>query len=199
MVSGDTYINLNGGTIRIDNADNFTGSSVLIASLGKMKGLGNITTAPKLGWSKTVAVEPGCGYVGQINGYGPYVRFYVNENEESYYGGTTKVKYQYPFVPTNCLVLDESTYSGDWKNYYLNINSGQSSATIKIRNNVPYTTRTFLLENSYDWISVSEYSPNAKEIKITVESYSANYGRYEYIHLKDSNDKYQGIIVSQIG
>ena len=53
------------GTIQISSAYNFKGYeyNCSFVSLGKMKGLGNVTAIPQDGWNSSVAVNPGVGYV----------------------------------------------------------------------------------------------------------------------------------------
>lgn len=66
MVGDDKWVTIsNFGEIRINSAYNFEGESYRFSfvSLGKMKGLGNVTTIPQDGWNRTVAVNPGEGYV----------------------------------------------------------------------------------------------------------------------------------------
>lgn len=73
------------GTIQINSAYNFMGyegsSYYSFVSLGKMKGLGNVTAIPQDGWNYSVAVNPGEGYVVRYKGYydsqAIYARLYV--------------------------------------------------------------------------------------------------------------------------
>lgn len=60
------YIN-DFGTIQINSAYNFVGggSNYSFVSLGKMKGLGNVTAIPQYGWNASVAVNSGEGYVAR--------------------------------------------------------------------------------------------------------------------------------------
>lgn len=52
------------GTIKINSAYNFEGCQFV--SLGKIKGLGNVTAIPQDGWNDYVAVNPGEGYVVRV-------------------------------------------------------------------------------------------------------------------------------------
>lgn len=63
-----------------------------IASVGSVKGLGNITKIPTKGWGNTIACEVGCGYVVDT-GKQTYGRIYVIKEID--YG--VQVKYQFPF------------------------------------------------------------------------------------------------------
>jgi len=76
-------------------------------TIGKVNGLGKITSIPQSGWAEHVAVMPGYGYVGREDGgvyvgnYN-YVRIYVVDYILA--AGTdgiigADVKYQAPFVP----------------------------------------------------------------------------------------------------
>lgn len=84
--------------IYMDN-ENFAGSRQQFASIGAVKGLGNVSYIPMAGWSNKVAVTPGNGYVAYDGWSGKYYRIYVTD-----YIYTTgnliigaKIKYQTPF------------------------------------------------------------------------------------------------------
>jgi hypothetical protein len=83
---------------------NFSGSSgTTFASVGKVQGLGKITSIPASGWTTVLHATPGYGYVAKMtNSQGTgYVRIYVTDYMESVYGGIIGiyVKYQSPFMP----------------------------------------------------------------------------------------------------
>lgn len=62
------------GTIKINSAYNFGGCQFV--SLGKIKGLGNVTAIPQDGWNDYVAVNPGEGYVVRVaEGYDDYISY----------------------------------------------------------------------------------------------------------------------------
>lgn len=85
--------------IRIDNAYNFSGyGDSYFVSLGKMRGLGNVTSIPKNGWATNVAVVPGNGYVAYSEGM--FYRIYVVEEVVGTTGGVIgyTFKYQAPFA-----------------------------------------------------------------------------------------------------
>lgn len=100
------------GTIKINSAYNFEGSSCSFVSLGKMKGLGNVTAIPQDGWNRSVAVNPGEGYVARLvsGGYYDddysysysyrYARLYVVSEITGTSGGVIgyTIKCQAPFV-----------------------------------------------------------------------------------------------------
>jgi len=76
----DVGIGSDYGRIHIDEANNFEGYSssvVEFASVGLVNGLSSVNTIPTVGWSKSIAVVPGTGYVAK-NGSGNkilYTRF----------------------------------------------------------------------------------------------------------------------------
>lgn len=96
------------GTIQINSAYNFMGyegsSYYSFVSLGKMKGLGNVTAIPQDGWNYSVAVNPGEGYVVRYKGYydsqARYARLYVVSEIAGTSGGVIgyTIKCQAPFV-----------------------------------------------------------------------------------------------------
>lgn len=108
-------VDINGfGTIQINSAYNFVGYdyNYSFVSLGKMKGLGNVTAIPQDGWNRSVAVNPGDGYVVRRveNGYYDdnysysysyrYARLYVVSEIAGTSGGIIgyTIKCQAPFV-----------------------------------------------------------------------------------------------------
>lgn len=101
----DKWVSINGlGQIKINSAYNFEGGEFV--SLGKMKGLGNVTAIPQDGWNSYVAVNPGEGYVVRlINHYYSdeqysYARLYVVSAIAGTSGGVIgyTIKCQAPFV-----------------------------------------------------------------------------------------------------
>lgn len=83
----------------------YEGSSYYsFVSLGKMKGLGNVTAIPQDGWNYSVAVNPGEGYVVRYKGYydsqAIYARLYVVSAIAGTSGGVIgyTIKCQAPFV-----------------------------------------------------------------------------------------------------
>ena len=105
-------VDINGfGTIQINSAYNFVGGYSYyysFVSLGKMKGLGNVTAIPQDGWNYSVAVNPGDGYVARVRdvNYGNnsysyrYARLYVVSEITGTSGGVIgyTIKCQAPFV-----------------------------------------------------------------------------------------------------
>ncbi|MDR2651694.1 MAG: hypothetical protein LBC68_05210 [Prevotellaceae bacterium] len=89
-------------------------ANVSICDLGKMSGLGNITSIPSSGFTapsssnSVITCEPRHGYIVKCDpaNYRPgnpvvYVRLYVVESIVSTSGGImgAKIRYQYPFEP----------------------------------------------------------------------------------------------------
>lgn len=99
------YIN-DFGTIQINSAYNFVGYDYdySFVSLGKLKGLGNVTAIPQEGWNRSVAVNPGDGYVVRYKSYydsqARYARLYVVSEIAGTSGGVIgyTIKCQAPFV-----------------------------------------------------------------------------------------------------
>lgn len=93
--NGTTYID---NVIYINKSDNFDSyNGVYFASVGQVKGLGNVSTIPSAGWASQVAVKPNNGYVAFYNGI--FYRLYVEDFIEGTSGGVigADVKYQKPF------------------------------------------------------------------------------------------------------
>lgn len=95
------------GKIQINSAYNFVGYDYdySFVSLGKMKGLGNVTAIPQDGWNRSVAVNPGDGYVVRCKRYYDaeqytYARLYVVSEIAGTSGGVIgyTIKCQAPFV-----------------------------------------------------------------------------------------------------
>lgn len=101
---GGSY--LENSNIYIDAANNFAGGSFV--SLGKVKGLGNVTIIPKIGWANKIAVTPGEGVVAYYNN--TFYRIYVVDYLESVLGGIigAEVRYQTPFFGSGEIVLAEN-------------------------------------------------------------------------------------------
>lgn len=95
--NGKTFINNN---FYIDDGNNFAGSlSSYFASIGRVKGLGNVSDIPVAGWAHSVSVTPGYGYVGYHVYENNYYRIYVDDYITSVGGGIigADIKYQTPF------------------------------------------------------------------------------------------------------
>lgn len=94
----DDGTSLNGLYIGEDN--NFHGAGWTIASIGNVKGLGNVASIPQAGWATKVAVTPGYGYVAYDSYNDVYYRIYVTDYMEGALSGGiigADIKYQKPF------------------------------------------------------------------------------------------------------
>ncbi|MDE6612387.1 MAG: DUF5036 family protein [Muribaculaceae bacterium] len=128
--NGDTRLS----ALRIDNADNFQVDGYnKIVDIGEVKGLGNVSYIPRIGWANRVSVVPGHGYVmAEYSPYGgeaKFTRIYVMEwMTASVSGGVigAEIKYQQPFNG-----LDE-TIRVDKVN--LTLPSEGGAAAVKIEN-----------------------------------------------------------------
>ena len=92
-------VDINGfGTIQINSAYNFVGYSSVYSfvSLGKLKGLGNVTAIPQDGWNRSVAVNPGEGYVARLVSGG-------------YYDDNYSYSYSYSYCYARLYVVSEIT------------------------------------------------------------------------------------------
>lgn len=144
----------NGGTsldnIYIDKADNFHIGYGGIASVGSVRGLGNVSTIPTAGWSGQVAVTPGKGYVAYDGYSDTYYRLYVMEYVESVAGGIigAEVKYQKPFKGLDQALEPEMT------KVVLDPNL-TSSQQVMFKNN---SIIPFKVESSEDWCRVQKAS-----------------------------------------
>lgn len=89
------------GTIKINSAYNFEGCQFV--SLGKIKGLGNVTAIPQDGWNDYVAVNSGEGYAVRLRGENNirYARLYVVSEIAGTSGGIIgyTIKCQALFAP----------------------------------------------------------------------------------------------------
>lgn len=100
--NGKTYLD----GIYIDK-ENFRGA--FFASVGKVKGLGNVSAIPTTGWADQMSVIPGNGYVAYCNNQ--YYRIYVVDDIVSTSGGImgADIKYQKPFIGINESIQVPST------------------------------------------------------------------------------------------
>ena len=105
--NGRTYLD----NIYIRN-ENFQGA--MFVSLGAVKGLGNVSTIPTVGWANQVAVVPGYGYVAYDNSKGQFYRIYVVDEIGGTSGGVlgADIKYQKPFKGSDeTISIDEKALS----------------------------------------------------------------------------------------
>lgn len=161
------------GCVRIGKDDNFELSyyNDRIASLGAMKGLGNVATIPFSGWASKVAVVPGNGYVVYDGSRDDYYRIYVTE----YITGATSggiigadVKYQRPFEG------HDEAITVDKKKVVLPAEGGAEQVLFGNKTMIPFT-----VTSSEDWCVVRRASTHSESflydaVEIScAESYSA--------------------------
>lgn len=162
LMQGDEDTEIKGFVpIHINNAYNFegrSGSAAHFVSLGKMKGLGNVTYVPQEGWNSTVAVTPGEGYVARCCNYYDggiqyaYARLYVVSEIVGTSSGVIgyKVKCQAPFE----LAPKFTT------------NSIEFDADENLTKNIEFVNPTSaLVKSSPDWCTVV---PTENGFRITV-------------------------------
>ena len=162
LMQGDEDTEIKGFVpIHINNAYNFegrSGSAAHFVSLGKIKGLGNVTYVPQEGWNSTVAVTPGEGYVARCCNYYDggiqyaYARLYVVSEIVGTSSGVIgyKVKCQAPFE----LAPKFTT------------NSIEFDADENLTKNIEFVNPTSaLVKSSPDWCTVV---PTENGFRITV-------------------------------
>lgn len=145
---GSTQSVVNGVTW-IDAQYNLTGG--LIASVGKVSGLGSITSIPKTGWQTSVPINIGVGYVVYNETTEVFCRMYVvAQDGEGYH-----VKYQVPFRGTEEeLALSSSEVS-------FPAEGGTREVTIANSSITPFT-----VSSSEEWCEVEKIQPGTG-VKIT--------------------------------
>lgn len=94
--------------IYIDN-ENFAGG--YFASLGPVRGLGNVAHIPTTGWGRQVSVIPGHGYVAYDRYEEKFYRIYVIKDLVGVSGGIigSEIKYQAPFKGNDEKIMLDST------------------------------------------------------------------------------------------
>ena len=70
-------------------------SDDVVAEIGPVKGLDNITYIPQYGWNEKLPTKEGYGYVVYNKSYNRHSRVYIVKKTEE----RTIVKYQCPFIP----------------------------------------------------------------------------------------------------
>lgn len=135
------------GYIYIDDGNNFSGSSSYFASIGKVRGLGNVSDIPTSGWASQVAVNPGYGYVAYNGGDRQFYRIYVEDYIVSTGGGIigADIKYQTPFKGR------DEAISLDQKSLTFTSEGGSQALVFKNKGIV-----LFDCESSADWCRVQK-------------------------------------------
>lgn len=132
--------------IYIDDGNNFSGSYSYFASIGKVRGLGNVSDIPTSGWASQVAVNPGYGYVA-YGGDNQFYRIYVEDYIVSTGGGIigADIKYQTPFKGR------DEAISLDQKSLTFTSEGGSQALVFKNKGIV-----LFDCESSADWCRVQK-------------------------------------------
>lgn len=65
--------------IHVTSANNFEGADWRFVSVGKVRGLGNISKIPLQGWSRSMAVIPGEGYIAANEMTQEYIAIYIDD------------------------------------------------------------------------------------------------------------------------
>jgi len=98
ILAGDNGNNFQG--VFITSAGNLAGQSYTFNSIGKISGLGNITTIPKSGYATQFLARAGYGYIGKQTLFGTnyvetkYIRFWI----EAVSANSADIRYQFPFL-----------------------------------------------------------------------------------------------------
>jgi hypothetical protein len=115
--SPDGIYTLPGGVLNVSNTSNLVSvgyGNQMLVSVGPVCGVGGITTIPTTGYSTSLTVQTGYGYVSQV-GDGSYLRFYVTSTGSVPGVGTViDIQYEYPstICPTGArMVLTPSGYT----------------------------------------------------------------------------------------
>jgi hypothetical protein len=185
--NGKTYLD----NIYISN-ENFRGA--YFASVGAVKGLGNVSTIPTTGWAEQMSVIAGNGYVAYNND--KYYRIYVVDDIVATTGGIigADIKYQKPFKGVDEAIQLPKT------EVTLNANTGSSEEIIfKNRNIVLYS-----VSSDQSWCRVQKCSTNDNYflyngVYITCEENSSSSSREAIVSIKTVYDKEAKIKVIQTG
>lgn len=177
--NGVTYLYIeNWPGIWINHSDNFESiDGTEFVSLGKMKGLGNVTKIPETGWQSSVAVKPEYGYVAKWGGN--YCRLYVVQ--ELLAAGTNgvigaEVKYQYPFEPTKLEVSPDSLlFTQEGGNLTVAVSTDADSWNYTIITNPIFVT----------WLKISQED---NQLKVSAEENESINARDALILIK-ANEK----------
>ena len=160
-----------GSPIRIDDANNFGSSynEVSFVSIGEVEALGHVTTIPTEGWSSTVAVIPGNGYL--VRHEGLFARLYVVDYIINTQGGImgATIKYQSPFLFNEPISLETSS---------LSFGSDGGIQTVRLT-----SLASFSIEEKPEWCTVSV---DLNTITVSVMGSSLHQPRFDDIVLKNN-------------
>ena len=180
--------NANNGNTTIDNiihinkSDNFERYdyyyyNVYLASVGQVKGLGNVSSIPKAGWATQVAVKPNNGYVAYDVNSNTFYRIFVEDFIEGTSGGVigAEVKYQKPFKGVDEKIsLDETSLA-------FSAGGGIQTLTFKNSSIIPFTATS-----SEEWCQVMTSSTNEAGIPdgIAIQVYPSSTSTEATVTLK---------------
>ena len=158
------------GVTQVDAQYNLTGG--MIASVGKVSGLGAITSIPKTGWQTSVPINIGVGYVVYNETTEVFCRMYVvAQDGEGYH-----VKYQVPFRGTEEeLMLSSSEVS-------FPAEGGTRELTIANSSITPFT-----VSSSEKWCEVEKIQPGTG-VKITCKPTDIGFASNATITLTQTSD-----------
>ena len=157
------------GTTWVDAQYNLTGG--MIASLGKVSGLGAITSIPKTGWQTAVPISIGVGYVIYNEATEVFCRIYiVAQDGEGYH-----VKYQVPFRGAE----EDLRFSSSEVSFPAE--GGTQELTIANSSIIPFT-----VSSSEDWCEVEKIQPGTG-VKITCKSATIGFSCNTTITLTQSS------------
>ena len=185
--NGKTYLD----NIYISN-ENFRGA--YFASLGAVKGLGNVSTIPTTGWAEQMSVIAGNGYVAYSNNQ--FYRIYVVSDIVGTTGGVigADIKYQKPYKGVDEVIQLPQT------EVTMNANPGSSEEIIfKNKNIVLYS-----VSSDQSWCRVVKCSTNDyyflyNGVYITCEENPSSSIREAIVSIKTVYDKEVKIKVIQAG
>lgn len=203
--NGDTRLD---SYIHIDKDDNFEGDGwwydspipygspqyVHFASVGQVKGLGNVTGIPANGWARKIAVVPGEGVVAYADGkfYRLYVQDYVYAAGS---GGVigAEIKYQKPFGG-----VDEAI-KFDRKSIAIDSKGGAESVLCTNSTIVPFT-----VTSSEEWCRVQtcsthEYSWLVDGVHVACDENFSESARTATITVTTQTKKQTTFTVTQAG
>lgn len=177
------------GKIYINSGNNFAG--VYFTSLGTMKGLGEVSKIPTVGWASQVAVKPSTGYVAFSDG--SFTRIYVEDYVLSSSGDVigANIKYQEPFKGAD----EEIILSDDNIEFKFN---ESSSKNISINNTSIIALKA---ESDQSWckVAVNYFSDNGEVVNISCDENPSEIAREATITLSTIYNKQKAIKVNQLG
>jgi len=187
--NGNTGIPVYNSNFGIDNGNNFIGhygGEWRFASFGAVKGLGNVTQIPDNGWSSTLAVTPGHGYVAMClynDTWGvskiTFARVYVEDwtlaaGSNGIIGA--RIKYQYPFNGTATsigLTQNSVTLVPNGNSWHYEYHYKSSSLSL---NKVSYEIENIRASN---YSCYGEFSFDGSKVKLVIEYNRIRDWRYD--------------------